>query len=185
MNENNTKTIIERCPNLYSSVEDEKTKRDNKQMYHSIAYGFECGDGWFNLILELSEKLEAIISSLPEDKRSNFKVSQVKEKFGTLRFYMFAETDEMSDLISEAEKKSGKICEKCGSESLVFSNGGWIVNMCKNCFIKHDNNVNGQIAIKSGVYWEKCKKKAESRAKAVKRLNVARAKKGLDLYDED
>lgn len=41
--------------------------------------------------------------------------SQVKEKFGTLRFYMDYATDEMYKLIEEAEAKSAITCELCGA----------------------------------------------------------------------
>jgi len=48
-----------------------------------MCWGFECGDGWYNLINELCETVTTLISN------KNIKVVavQVKEKFGGLRFY--------------------------------------------------------------------------------------------------
>jgi len=55
--------------------------------------------------------------------------SQVKEKYGTLSFYMTEGTDQIFDLIHEAEEKSAKICEVCG-ESGKRRGGGWISTLC-------------------------------------------------------
>jgi hypothetical protein len=41
-------------------------------------------------------------------------VTQVKEKFGTLRFYLTNETEAITEMIEDAEKKSSAICEVCG-----------------------------------------------------------------------
>jgi len=45
-----------------------------------MCFGFECSDGWFQLIWDLCEDLEKIV---PED----FEVIQVKEKFGMQFLY--------------------------------------------------------------------------------------------------
>lgn len=86
---------------------------------------FECDDGWFSLIYDLSYKLEKEIEKLPEDERPI--ATQIKEKFGTLRFYMSSETDEMSKLIEQAELKSATICEKCGDFGELRQDGWWKV----------------------------------------------------------
>lgn len=59
------------------------------------------------------------------------RASQVKEKFGGLRFYMTMATDEMFDFIEEAESKSTTICEVCGEPGKTF-NDGWMVTLCEN-----------------------------------------------------
>ena len=60
------------------------------------------------------------------------KAVQVKEKLGTLRFYMNSETKEMSELISKAESLSYKTCEYCGAPGKQRE-GGWIKTLCNNC----------------------------------------------------
>jgi len=97
--------------------------------------GFECGDGWFDLIAELSKKLEAEIMKQPVDDQQYIMASQVKEKFGTLRFYMSTETDEMSKLINEAEDKSAETCEVCGAKGELHQDGWWST-LCDKC---HDD----------------------------------------------
>ncbi|MBS1993425.1 MAG: hypothetical protein JSS83_23070 [Cyanobacteria bacterium SZAS LIN-3] len=100
-----------------------------------MCWGFECGDGWEPLIRDLSAKLEAAIAALPADEQPNYRASQVKEKFGTLRFYLTCGTDEMYDLINAAEGLSAQTCEGCGQPGSVRS-GGWIVTNCDECAAK-------------------------------------------------
>lgn len=57
---------------------------------------------------------------------------QVKEKFGSLRFYMTSNTDEIDDLIDKAEEKSYKTCEECGCPGKL-RNGGWMTTLCDSC----------------------------------------------------
>lgn len=94
-----------------------------------MAFGFECGNGWFELIKELCEKLEAL-------DLKDFRVLQVKEKYGGLRFYTggveLEKADEVDRLINEAEAKSLTVCEECGKPGKP--NGrGWIKTQCEIC----------------------------------------------------
>ncbi len=98
-----------------------------------MCWGFACGDGWFEIIKNLSEKISEIS---PETE-----AVQVKEKFGGLRFYISTGSDEVYDLINEAEDKSYRICEKCGSEENVTTEGpGWIFTLCDKCKEEKKNN---------------------------------------------
>jgi len=117
--------LCQKCPNLYAD-------RNLSIMESCMAWGFDCMKGWFPIIWDLSLKLEAIISSLPEAERTKYKAAQVKEKYGTLRFYMTAETDEMDKLIGEAEKVSTITCEYCGQPGKL-RNTGWLFTLCDKC----------------------------------------------------
>jgi hypothetical protein len=92
-------------------------------------YGFEINDGWYKLVYELIIK----IKNNDEAKGKWItKVTQCKEKFGGLRFYVTGTSDKNWDLIREAEKKSYGICEVTGSEVEVgVWNNGWIQTLCK------------------------------------------------------
>lgn len=94
----------------------------------------ECGPGWYPLINELSDKLETIIREGKWDEDYTPCASQVKEKYGTLRFYMSTETEEMFKLIEEYEKKSAKICEFCGKEGKMREANGWYSTRCDECW---------------------------------------------------
>lgn len=60
------------------------------------------------------------------------RASTVKEKFGTLRFYLTAESDEMSKAIAIAEAESAITCEACGEKGEIRG-GGWLVTLCDAC----------------------------------------------------
>jgi len=93
--------------------------------------GFEVADGWFELIHNLSSKLEALILKLQQENPDEPLpcVVQVKEKFGTLRFYLSSSTDEMESLINEAEELSSRTCDQCGLPG-VQTSSGWIRVRC-------------------------------------------------------
>ena len=86
---------------------------------------FPVGEGWRGLVEKL---VEDIIKIAPD-----VEISQIKEKFGGLRFYIDYGTDEVFDLISKAEQESFKICEGCGTKENVTTEGGWILTLCKTC----------------------------------------------------
>jgi hypothetical protein len=103
-------------------------KPDRPMTESLMCFGFECGDGWFELIYNLCERIEQI--GYPID----FEVVQVKEKFGGLRFYVHNGTDEIYKLISEAEAISYKTCEQCGAPaSETQDTHGWISTLCEKC----------------------------------------------------
>ncbi|KKN78994.1 hypothetical protein LCGC14_0344700 [marine sediment metagenome] len=89
----------------------------------NMAFGLEVGDGWFELIKELSAKLNPI----------GCVASQVKEKYGTLRFYIHSATDEAFDLVDKAEAKSETTCEWCGKPGKLRGKG-WITVRCERCY---------------------------------------------------
>lgn len=82
------------------------------------------GKGWMPLVLELHKKLENIY---PE-----YEISQIKEKFGTLRYYVGSMTKEGYALIDAAEAESAKTCEECGHPGKLRK-GGWLKTLCDGC----------------------------------------------------
>ena len=103
---------------------------------------FECAHGWYDIVHDLSIKIEKILDKNPEredipqgeeiDYYAMYAV-QVKEKYGTLRFYMSSETDEISDLISEAETLSSQTCENCGAPAKMRG-VHWYEVKCDKCY---------------------------------------------------
>jgi len=90
--------------------------------------------GWHSLIYSLSNDLYKIIEKLPDGER--YRVAQIKEKFGGLRYYMDCETPEMTRLIQKAEGRSYKICEWCGDPGYQETHNWWIKTLCKACHEK-------------------------------------------------
>lgn len=115
------KKLCEDFPLLYRN-------RNGSKSETSMCWGFP-GDGWEPLIRRLSEKLEAAIKALPDDEREHCSAAQVKEKFGTLRFYLDGGTDEMEAWIAEAEAESARTCEDCGAPGKLRGKG-WLRTVC-------------------------------------------------------
>jgi len=104
--------------------------RSDKSPQHGLhMFGFECGDGWFDLLWTLLTEIEKSLAAEPKEVVDNFSVVQVKEKYGTLRFYCNGTTDAIDSLISAAEDVSEKTCEACGQPGEIRP-GGWISVQC-------------------------------------------------------
>lgn len=59
-------------------------------------------------------------------------VQQVKEKFGTLRFYYRGGDEYVAGLVAMAESMSASTCEKCGVPGKPRNNG-WVHVYCDDC----------------------------------------------------
>lgn len=90
----------------------------------------DVGAGWYPLIVELDQQLA--------QTDPGYTVHQVKEKFGSLRYYV-EESDGLSAegrdrcaaLIDEAERRSGVTCEMCGQPGSLHSNARrWFRTLC-------------------------------------------------------
>jgi hypothetical protein len=65
-------------------------------------------------------------------RRPQIEAVQVKEKYGTLRFYVNRHDDVVDAIIDFAEEMSGCTCDKCGSPAST-SNKGWQETKCGRC----------------------------------------------------
>ncbi|MDP4028040.1 MAG: hypothetical protein Q8P42_03625 [Gallionella sp.] len=93
MNEALSKKLFDDFPRLYRNRHESSMQR-----------GFECGDGWFELIYKLSQDIESVAreSGLKPDSTAWPRCRQVKEKLGTLRFYVFNCDEHIRALIDSA-----------------------------------------------------------------------------------
>lgn len=149
-----------------------------------MCWGFDCGDGWYDIIRTLCGSIQSRINwqrqsrarviqynrclqrALKGDKAGliwfytysdagptehtykevekaianpNFRkvpekidqvvVDQVKEKFGTLRFYYTGGDDTIDGMVQMAESMSACVCEECGNPG-TQTRGGWIRTLC-------------------------------------------------------
>lgn len=144
MNAENTRHLLDTYPILY---------RDHTAplALSLMAFGFEHGDGWFDLIDKLSVKIE-MLNNEPACPYYTIAV-QVKEKFGELRFYVALKrkngdepTDDkrgaervwgdiIYDIIDRTEANSARVCEDCGAHGKRRT-GGWIRTLCDACHAK-------------------------------------------------
>lgn len=97
-----------------------------------LCFGFECSPHWFPELEKLSEKISEEIKA---SDLKNFKVVQVKEKFGHLSFYVQNGNQRIQDLIHETTLALQSVCENCGAPNAKrVSLDGYITTLCDKCF---------------------------------------------------
>ncbi len=129
MNEENTRKLLGDFPMLYG-------QKDTPMTQSLMCFGFECGDGWYDIIRRLSEKLERWNEENSNDDMPPIEACQVKEKFGGLRFYVDNCPEEMHEHIHAAEHESETTCDRCGKPG-KSRGGGWIRTLCDDCDAEH------------------------------------------------
>ena len=146
MNEQNTKTLYDRYPEIFR-------QKDLPITQSCMAFGFECGDGWFSIVDELCAQIMNHVHNVNRNLAHRQKKGddldkrplpvpeavQAKEKFGTLRFYVTAFDDYMYGAIDMAEGLSAKTCEVCGHPGKLMSDKGWMSTLCDPCRYKQPN----------------------------------------------
>lgn len=90
--------------------------------WEAIPFGWQVAFGW-----ELLNKLSDLVNKW--NNPANFRIEQIKEKFGELRIYTNGDED-IWDLIDEYSDKSRTICIECGQPAKYISKG-WICPYCE------------------------------------------------------
>jgi len=112
----------------------------NKNMQETcMCWGFECGDGWFNILDQLMGNIQHHIDwkNKKEEVVAQVTLDQVKEKFGTLRFYYSGGDDAIDGMVRMAESMSGVTCEECSAPAQTHG-PGWIRTICEPCETKRE-----------------------------------------------
>ncbi len=133
---------------------DEFTKRMEEKypkMFSEPYGGFAVGEGWYPIIETLCSLIQSHIDwnnargeKYPElcyKSIEQVKVSQIKEKFGGLRFYYEGGNDIISGMVTMAEAWAEQSCETCGAPGKRRS-GGWIRTLCD----KHEEERQAQLS---------------------------------------
>jgi len=114
-------------------------------------FGLELPPGWTDLVDHLCYQIQQHIDNREQQIKWALKyneqedlaygprevpesvpqvhVTQVKEKFGTLRFYYNGGDDTIDGMVYLAESLSGIICETCGNKG-KRRGGGWVRTLC-------------------------------------------------------
>lgn len=90
---------------------------------------FECDDGWYRIIDELSRKLE------DEAHMSALLALEVREKLGSLRFLLRGDvTNEVDSWLAAATRLSQHTCERCGQPATLRGHkDGRVRTLCPAC----------------------------------------------------
>ena len=113
MSPNLDKQLCEKYPSVF-------VDRQTSVLHSCMGWGFECNDGWYDIIDSMCQACTELystgISIDPADRDPNdgnaffqvnppkFIATQVKEKFGMLRFYYKLEFDEKLNKLGESGK---------------------------------------------------------------------------------
>jgi hypothetical protein len=116
--------LVARYPNLFNTEIHGQIRRPGWP---------EVGDGWQDLVQRAVERIDAAVTAAPDSLR----ITQIKEKFATIRIYWFSGpgfTNAMDAAVEEAielaEARSACTCEQCGEPGRLFKSGGWFLTAC-------------------------------------------------------
>jgi hypothetical protein len=100
---------------------------------------FDVGDGWAVILNSLFQSIVNYINST--NKGTKMQITTIKEKFGTLRVYVYTDHHDpfISGLITATESLSAYICEDCGRQDAKLVGSGWKRTLCPTCEKKHES----------------------------------------------
>jgi len=100
---------------------------DDYKLIYVGGMAIQCRKGWLEIVTNCYDELLKI--------DPDFTVAQIKEKFGTLRFYFDTRTelwDEMQAVVTKYEHMSAVTCEVCGAPGECGKQKGyWIRTTCE------------------------------------------------------
>ena len=144
-------------------TESEKLRKrvaeECKVLYGGETAFWACGEGWDPILEKLSYQLESLNVRYGEKWGIKVVAAQVKEKYGTLRFYfdswiepykkltleqevmLHYVRDLADEYVRKAEKECYDVCEFCGepigdAEHPRCMTLGWIKYLCRECVLK-------------------------------------------------
>lgn len=128
--------IIEKYPKIFQDYEGNPGR-----------VNWDCPLGWYKIVDWLCGSIQDYIDNVrhyrdgkPIDKEQ-VHCSQVKEKYGTLRFYTWSHDQEIEGMIKFAEYLSSITCQECGSMEAKTIGSYWLVTLCQECQEKSNINV--------------------------------------------
>ena len=98
-----------------------------------------CPDGWKQIVTKADTMLKFI--------NPDYKIAQIKEKFGDLRYYIYAgdvsdiEAEIMHAITGWAEGRSRHTCMECGKFGQTRDDHYWIVTLCDDCNVKRNEDI--------------------------------------------
>jgi len=141
--------IDQLCGNIQHHIDWRERQVESALKYNEIAmalqsgnpdpFAREFGDKGFSedfVMKRCKEILDGPLRIVPEGCPQVI-VDQVKEKFGTLRFYFTGGNDYIGGLVTMAESMSGVTCEQCSNPAKT-GGAGWIHTTCALCTAKRE-----------------------------------------------
>lgn len=95
-----------------------------------LLYGWAKAFG-YEMLCEIREAL------IEANYLDQYFITQIKEKYGTLRWYDFGAPQKVHEIIDKYENKSSCVCSICG-DIATHMTIGWITYLCSNCAKKNN-----------------------------------------------
>ena len=93
-------------------------------------------EGWYKAFgLQMAKEIQECLNKLPKYKRKQYRITQIKEKYGSLVIYTYCTFWELDQIIQKYTKISEKTCVSCGKPAKWISLG-YILPYCDDCKIK-------------------------------------------------
>lgn len=140
---------------INETLEEQKAGGEIYDLYS--AFGCDCDDGWYELLYDLCTEITEVYKKY--DQPADIVIDQIKEKYGTLRFYYHYKGSEdvptavdypggvirftpignelrheIAQIVMKYEKKSAAVCEKCGKPGTLRDDLQWIHTLCDDCY---------------------------------------------------
>lgn len=140
-----TKEIIAKYPKIFQNYEG----NPGMVNWHGVP------TGWLPIIDKLCACIQHYIDyhvSYTKDgqyKPAQVTCTQMKEKFGGLRFYTDQHDEIVEGMIKMAEHLCDETCQDCGSEEDLGITSGWITVLCRTCAIANGDRAMANWTAKS------------------------------------
>lgn len=120
---------------LYEKYPDIFRQKDLPMTQTAMCWGIDCGDGWFEII----DTLCGWLTTLKKFTGAQVEATQLKEKFGSMRFYYSVANCRLKDIVFPVIKEmilfmelySEQVCEICGKPGEICLHGSWRKTVCE------------------------------------------------------
>ena len=133
----NNKKLCKRYPFLIPR--DYWTDKIPKNWDYEYTELYAFPKGWYKVFGK--QMLEEIRDEcIKFDYLDKLRIVQIKEKYGTLRFYVspIPADSQIYEIIHKYEEMSAHVCEHCGRPAETDWNRSWVVTWCDKCKAEED-----------------------------------------------
>lgn len=125
---------------MITSIGPEQFEREYPQLYKGNYISFDLQPGWQEVLHNLSRSIVTLLANQPL-VAAKFRVLQVKDKFGSLRFYYTPHDRHIQMVVDAAENASKKLCFGCGERGTQKQCNGVLVTACDSCVLEQGGSV--------------------------------------------
>lgn len=138
MTKEENRKLVERYPFLLPrNVWTGKVSEDYD--YTHIRGIGEIPKGWEKVFLQMCEDIRQPL--IDANYLEDFRFSQIKEKYNTMRCYHFGAPEKVQDIIDKYSVMTRYVCIRCGKPA-IYKTQGYITSLCMDCWKDHARHYN-------------------------------------------